>query len=144
MNTKRLISPLLLIVVFAACSLNVESKFTLAPESRLPKWFSLPPGKLKNEVTVNLTYFTGGDALFELLDASGKVLSKEKGRVCWHPETDKKRNKQGGFDPNLEPTYTYVRINGVLEVIEHRKGPIFRITDDPKLVKEAAKSTSCK
>ncbi len=110
----------------------------------MPKWFSLPPGKLKNEVTVNLTYFTGGDALFELLDASGKVLSKEKGRVCWHPETDKKRNKQGGFDPNLEPTYTYVRINGVLEVIEHRKGPIFRITDDPKLVKEAAKSTSCK
>lgn len=101
-------------------------------------------GKSKSEVTVNLTYFTGGDALFELLDASGKVLNKEKGRVCWHPETDKRRNKQGGIDPDLEPTYTYVRINGVLEVIEHRKEPIFRIVDDQKLLKEAAESTSCK
>ncbi|MDD2899335.1 MAG: hypothetical protein PHI31_11555 [Desulfuromonadaceae bacterium] len=104
----------------------------------------MPPGKAKKDVEVKLTYFTGGDALFELLDAIEKVLSNEKGRICWHPETDKKRNKQGGFDPNLEPTYTYVRINGLLEVIEHRKGPIFRISDDPKLVKEAAESTSCK
>jgi len=64
--------------------------------------------------------------------------------MCWHPETDRKRSQHKGIDPDLGSYYVYIRINGVLEVLEHGKGQTFRISDDPKLVKEALESKACK
>jgi len=56
---------------------------------------------------------------------------------------NKKRNKVGGFDPDSYPHYVYVRAKGVLEVIEHTRGPTFKIADDPALVKAATESKQC-
>ena len=84
------------------------------------------------------------DAVFELTDQYNNVLETVTGTMCWHPETEVKRKQPGGFDPEKHPYYVYVRINGALEVIEHGNGQTFRISDDPKLVKEASESKECK
>jgi hypothetical protein len=44
-------------ILLAACSPTMgceEARFTLAPESRIPTWFSLPEGAVRDEVTVQM------------------------------------------------------------------------------------------
>lgn len=141
---------LILGILLASCSPIrgcVESQFTLSPESRLPKWFSLPSGIARDDVTVTLKYYAPlvpvDDAVLDLTRENGEILSEVTGQRCWHPEMKKKRNQYGGFDPESYPHYVYIRANGIVEVIEHTRGPTFRITDDPKLLKEALESTQC-
>jgi hypothetical protein len=125
----------------------VESEFTLAPESRLPKWFSVPSGYSRSDLTVKLTYYAPllpvDDTTLELSNRNGQKFSVITGQRCWHPETNKKRNQYGGFDSNSYPHYVYVKVNGIVEVIEHVRGPTFRIVDDPKLVKQVLESDQC-
>ena len=46
---------LLFIIQFAlGCP---EANFDLAPDSRLPKWFKLPPGLSRADVTVTMDYY---------------------------------------------------------------------------------------
>jgi len=126
----------------------MASAFTLAPESRLPKWLSLPAEYSRDAIIVKLYYYSSplpvDDAVFELTDQNDTILATVTGKMCWHPKTDEKRNQHGGFDSDSDPYYVYVRINGVIEVLEHGKGQTFRISDDPKLVKEAIESKECK
>ena len=138
------------VLIFGSCSSIrgcLESQFTLAPESRLPKWFSLPVGFSRADVTVQLKYYAPllpvDDVVLELSGRNGQKLSEVTGQRCWHPEMKKKRNQYGGFDPDSYPHYVYIRANGVLEVIEHTTRPTFRIIDDPILVKEAVESNRC-
>lgn len=146
MKPKMLFIVVLLLVSCSPVRGCVASVFTLAPESRLPKWLSLPEGDSRDAVTVKLYYYSSplpvDDAVFELTDQNDTVLASVSGKMCWHPETERKRNQKGGFDPD-SGYYVYVRINGVLEVIEHGKEQTFRISDDPKLVKEALESKTC-
>jgi hypothetical protein len=112
----------------------VESEFTLSPESRLPKWFTLPSGVSRTEVSVTLTYYTMGKAKLTLEDRQGRTLAEIDGEENWHPQTLKKQNSSGGFDPGAYPLYVIIKANGIAEVVEHRKmEPIFYITDDPLL-----------
>lgn len=128
----------------------MESSFTLAPVSRFPKWISLPPGYARDAVQVKLSYYSSpfpvDDAVFELTGQNDEKLATVTGKMCWHPEVEKKRNKSqyGSFDPDSYPYYVYVRANGALEVIEHLQGMTFRISDDPELVKAALESKECK
>lgn len=96
---------------------------------------------------MELTYYSSplpiDDVVFTLVDRSGKKLSQVTGQVCLHPVMEKKRNKVGGFDPDSFPDYVYVRANGVLEVVEHTRGPTFKMVDDPVLVKEATEANRC-
>jgi len=138
-------------IILPCCGLvqgSVESKFRLAPDSRLPVWFSAEKAAKPPNITVTLTYLTpsknSNDAILEIMDAQGTSLGLVRGVVCWHPTTRSKRNKYGGFDSDSYPHYTYVRANGALEVIEHRKmEPIFRISDEPQLRREAEAATDC-
>jgi hypothetical protein len=113
----------------------------------LPKWASIPATYSRNDVTVKLTYyvplFPVDNAVIEFEDRNGKTLSSGTGEVCWHPIMEKKRNQQGGFDPDSYPHYVYVRANGIVEVVEHIRGPMFRITDDPALTKAAKDTRRC-
>lgn len=126
----------------------MESEFTLEPDSRLPRWFSLPADFSRGDVTVKLTYYIPvlpvDDVVFELVDLKGRKLAEVTGRHCWHPEIDKiKRNQHGGFDLDSEPRYVIARVNGLVEVIDHPvHGPVFQITDDPTLVKQANDSVA--
>jgi hypothetical protein len=86
----------------------------------------------------------GDDAEFVLTDLNDKQLAAITGKMCWHPETIKKRNQYGGLDVNPGAYYVYVRAKGILEVIEHIDQQTFRISDDPRLVKDALESKECK
>jgi hypothetical protein len=47
----------LMLVCFCGCSSCPESEFELAPDSRLPKWFTLPKYLSRADVTVQMSYY---------------------------------------------------------------------------------------
>jgi hypothetical protein len=129
-----------------------ESGFTLEPDSRLPKWFSLPSGYTREDVTVDIGFYTQlydqrfvtiDDVVLIMYDRKRRFLSKVTGQRCWHPIMEKKRNQYGGFDPDSYPQYVYIKANGIVEVLEHVKGPTLRISDDQELIKAAIEVTHC-
>jgi hypothetical protein len=78
----------LLIVALCVCSCEltgcVESSFTLASESNLPRSITLPTGLTRSDVSVTLNLYTplfGPDAKFVLTDRKGKTLAEVKGRT---------------------------------------------------------------
>ena len=129
----------LLIVVAISCCLMVgceyfpESTFELARESRVPKWFTLPPELTRADVSITMSYYTkpwGRSAKFTLRDKQKKILAevygKEKGSEPLHL-----KNPPKGFDIGY-PTYEIITANGITEIIEHRKmEPKFYVTDNP-------------
>lgn len=138
----------MLLTLVSALTGCIESKFTLDGESRLPRWFTLGEGVRRSDVSVTITYYTpdetGEDALVELVDSHGRVLSHITGQFCWHPSMAAKRNKHGGFHTDAYPMYGYVRTKKGIEVLEHRvAGPLLWVSDDPLLRKQAEESTSC-
>jgi len=148
MKPKMLFIVVLLLLSCSPIRGCMASAFTLAPDSRLPKWFPLPAGYSRDAIVVKLYYYSSplpvDDAVFELTDRYDNILETVTGKMCWHPETGAKRDQRGGLDSDSGPYYVYVRTHGVLEVLEHGKGQTFRISDDPKLVKEAIASKECK
>ena len=143
---KRLNLSILILVLGTACNPMrgfVESEFELTNDSRLPRWFSVPPGRSRDDVTVTLRYYTFHSVVLWLVDReSGRTLSKVSGSDCWHPEIDRHlRNAAGGFDPGNRPSLTVVRVGGAMEVFDHPPMTSrFRVVDDPLLVQEAAES----
>lgn len=120
-------------VLFAAVSICVfclltgclESSFQLADESRLPVWIKLPPGLKRQDVSLTLNYYTnpfGATARFILKNRRGDVLEEVSG-------TDKPINGASEY-----PSFVLVKVNGVSEIIEHRKmEPIFYVSDDASI-----------
>jgi hypothetical protein len=123
--------------VIVGCEYFPESTFDLASESRLPKWFPLPPGNTRADVSVTMSYYIkpwGRSATFILQGKNGlleKVSGKEKGSEPLYL-----KNPPKGSDANY-PSYEVITVNGITDIIEHRKmEPIFYITDDPIVWKE--------
>ena len=120
-------------LTMAGCGFFPESTFELASESRLPKWFALPPGLSRSDVTVTMSYYTnasGRTLTFTLRDADKKKIAEVNGTVKGG-EPLKLKNQRPGF-PDGYPNYEIVTVNGEIEFIEHRKmEPVFYITDDP-------------
>ena len=120
------------------CEWFPESTFDLASESRLPKWFTPPPGLTRADVSIKMSYYSmpwGSSATFILQDTKGKIRtkvdSKEKGS-----EPFQLKHPPHGFPPGY-PAYEIITVNGITEIIEHRKmEPIFYVTDDPAVWKE--------
>src|SRR5438876_4911558 len=82
------------------CGVFPESSFELARESRLPKWFKLPAGLSRSDVTLKLDYYSDADhfARFTLLSVKSDTRLAEVN--C----TDKSfvtKNQR----PGLPPTY---------------------------------------
>lgn len=106
----------------------LESRFSLAPDSRLPKWFDVPQGMSRPNLSVTMDYystFNDSKAVFTLR-GKGRFLNLKKVTAALRNETPK------GY-----PAYVVVTVNGITDVIEHRKmEPIFYVTDDPKIWKE--------
>src|SRR5580692_793735 len=96
------------------CEWFPESTFELASESRLPKWIVLPPGLTRADVSITMSYYNkpwGWDTTFILKDAKGQVLTKVYGQDK-HPPP--------GFPPDY-PGYEIITVNGITDIIEHRK-----------------------
>jgi hypothetical protein len=120
------------------CEWFPESTFELASESRLPKWITLPSGLTRADVSVTMSLYDslwGSDVKIILQDTKGQTLTKvygvEKGRGTLYL-----KHPTQGFPPGY-PAYEVITVNGMTEIIEHRKPePIFYITDDPAVWKE--------
>ncbi len=80
---------MMLVLLLCGCRFFPESQFELAPDSRLPKWFTLPTNLSREEVTVQMSYYvqpceiTGnksglGCATFELWDIRKYMQGKKQ------------------------------------------------------------------
>jgi len=105
----------------------LESTFNLANDSRLPKWVTLPRGVTRADVSITLNYYTslgGDDATVVLRERGGKTISEVTGKMKCHSSFAS------------YPAYEVVVVNGIAEVVEHKKmEPVFYITDDPSIKK---------
>ena len=113
-----------------------ESEFSLATESRLPRWFSLPAGVSRLDVDVVMTYYIGASghtARFVMRHRDGQELATVEGGIRDnHPQT---LVPDSGTGPLPYPNYAIVTSNGIIEVVEHRRreDSVFYITDDPEV-----------
>jgi hypothetical protein len=120
------------------CEWLPEATFELASESRLPKWITLPPGLTRADVSITMNYYDmpwGRSATFILQDTKGKIRTKENGKLRGSGPNQLK-HPPPGFPPSY-PAYEVITVNGITDIIEHRKmEPIFYVTDDPAIWKE--------
>ena len=133
---------LLMIVCLCGCRFFPESMFDLAPESRLPRWFTLPKGLSRADVTVTMYCYVGPmgrSSTLWLLDRNGNTLAKvntvTEGLEPHYFGNDKK-NAYGGYDQPDEgyPAYEIEAANGITEVTEFKRmEPVFYINDDPQV-----------
>lgn len=126
----------LLVLTITGCS---ESNFDIAKESRLPKWFAIPAGTTREDFTMTLDYYIvpTEKAVFTLYDKSGKKLSVKNGkRYGGYLYPKGLKSPPPGF-PKGYPSYEIIVVDGIIDIIEHRKmEPIFYLTDDPAVWKE--------
>lgn len=120
------------------CQYFPEATFELGSESRLPKWVTLSPGLTRADVSVTMSYYVkpwGGSALFILQDPRKQTPTKVYGKLRGL-EPLQLKNPPQGF-PRGYPSYEIVTVNGITDIIEHRKmEPIFYVTDDPAVWNE--------
>ena len=104
----------------------------------MPKWITLPPGLTRADVSITMNYYVkpwGSSATFILKDTKGQVLEKVDGKVKGLEPFHLKHSPPGSA-PGY-PSYELITVNGITDIIEHRKlEPIFYITDDPAVWKE--------
>jgi hypothetical protein len=123
-----------------------EANFDLAPESRLPKWFKLPAGLSRSDVTVTMDYYIppwGRIAVFTMYDKKGHKIAKVTGKQKGDSPNEIK-NRPLGF-PSGYPSYEIITVDSVTDIIEHRKmEPIFYVTDDSNVWKELGVTQTAK
>lgn len=138
MKTGRLLFALTMfcalpVLLVKGCEYFPESSFELANDSRLPKWIVLPSGLGRSDVSLTMNYPSlpiMNDAQFILKDRHGKVIAKVSG---------KKQDLSTGRSLSDYPAYVTITVNGVTDIIEHRRmEPIFYVTDDPAVWKKPA------
>lgn len=121
--------PLLLAALAASCVLPsaacVESEFTLATDSRLRRFFSVPPGMTREDVYVRLTFYTYTKARLSLMSRSGKALE-----TVW---VESRRHPASAAGLNF-PIYVILSAGDVTDVFEQRRRePLMYFSDDPAI-----------
>ncbi|MBB5316087.1 hypothetical protein [Tunturibacter empetritectus] len=119
------------------CEYFPESTFELANESRLPKWVNLPPELTRANASLTMNYYSvpWRKAQFILRDKNGHTLKKENGEMRCRAPFELKNPPQGF--PSGYPAYEAISVNGITEIIEHKKmEPIFYVTDDSAVWKQ--------
>lgn len=144
--TRRVQDTILLLLAGAAllatinvgCEYLPESSFQLAKESRMPRWIVLPPGRTPADVSVGMDYYIkpwGRSAGFFLRDKDGRTLKKQYGEMRCRAPYQLETPPQGF--PEGYPSYEAITVNGITEIIEHRRmEPIFYVTDDATVWKQ--------
>jgi hypothetical protein len=158
-GTFHWISVLFLICLITACDPVrgfLESRFELAPESRLPKWVQVPSGMSRADVKVELFYYSPpapniDDTVLKLRFGKGRPQTIT-GKHWYHPRTDKELDKYYATEPrpaHPDPSYVVVVVNGIVDVIEHRdreqnaRDPskaLFWMCDKPDILQEGIES----
>jgi hypothetical protein len=115
----------------------MESQLKLAAESRLPKWFSVPPGYDRKDLSVTIDFYTAPSSTRVKMTLYGpppecKKLDEKAGRSRWHPETEQKSGGKEGYA--IFPSYTIISIDGLEEVFEQKRlENLLYVTDYPSI-----------
>jgi hypothetical protein len=113
----------------------MESRFRLADESRLPKWFNAMENYARKDLKVIITFYT--HPIFESKvriclygpPQEERKLDEKIGTRIWHRTTLRESDK--GSLP-VYPSYVTITVDDAEEVFEHRsKGDILYIVDKP-------------
>ncbi|MEW6428813.1 MAG: hypothetical protein AB1568_12360 [Thermodesulfobacteriota bacterium] len=113
----------------------MESSFLLSPESRLPKWFTIPYEMNRNDFFVKMELHTTPNGLKDVfkLYQKGKLFCIEK-----HTITESDQPKIKAIQPQEQvtkktyPKYKVITINGVTDIVVLRKmEPFFYMENDP-------------
>ncbi|OPY76595.1 MAG: hypothetical protein A4E63_00041 [Syntrophorhabdus sp. PtaU1.Bin050] len=122
-------------IVFCNCDPRygfIEAEFQLADESRLPKWFAMPPGYTRTDFSMTITTYSSPSGIVAKMAIRNskppkRILNERIGSKRIHPLTE-----QMGYDKY--PLYSIVTVDGIEEAFEQRRPePILFITDDPKV-----------
>jgi hypothetical protein len=114
---------LLSLLACSLCTSCVESDFRLSSDSRLPRWFSLPVNFKRSDVTVRITYYTSSGPRIQLIGPRGNVMASVSG-------TDRRSLETERRSPGEFPSYSFIKVGEIEEVIEHRSpGPILYIAE---------------
>jgi hypothetical protein len=114
----------------------MESDFRLAADSRLPKWFSIPPGLERKDLMLKINFYSSPSGSKVKMTLYGppperKELAEKAGTKRWHPLTEEKL-KEKSTRLNY-PEYSIITVDGQEEVFEQKgREDILYITDDPK------------
>ena len=139
MTTRFYLRLAFVITIVTGMSGCMESSFVLAPESRLPRWFEVPEGMTRSELRVTMDYYInpdGQEAVFKLYVKDSFFRVNKVTGVPRGLYPIKLKNPPAGF-PKGYPSYEVITVNGITDIIEHRKmEPIFYVTDDPKIWRE--------
>ena len=112
----------------------VESYFRIASESRLPQGLAIPPELTRADVLATVDFHTSDMAKFILRDKSGREIGMVVGRIKGTPLH--LRTPPQGYESGY-PHYILIVINGVTEIMEHRRpDDILYVTDDPGIREE--------
>ena len=120
----------LFLLYFLSLRACVESNFLLSPESRLPKWITLPDGYSRGDVTVSLFLYNGPYARVIVRGPAPTrtKLMDELIRANWHSVTVEEQRKRRSYD--FSPQYYYAEYKGIKDVITFPcEGPVFWMTD---------------
>jgi hypothetical protein len=128
--TSSVFLAVLVVLVLSSCA---EATFLLAPDSRLPRWVELPQGVARADVALNMSTYIGPfgrSATFTARESRGRWFDRWVGeKRGLYPL--KLKEPQFGF-PTGYPSFEVITVNGITEVIEHRRmEPIFYLNDDP-------------
>jgi hypothetical protein len=115
---------------------EAEAIFALVPDSRLPRWFSIPAGFTRKNVWVSEDDYrtsSGRTAVFKPQDYRGHTIDQVAAII--RADHADKTNTCCLFDEKSSyPAYEIMTARGVTEVFEYRAfGPLVRVNDDPNV-----------
>ena len=116
-----------------------EGNFEIADTSRLPKWFHLPSGVGRADVSVTMdTYIVPTEKdVFTLRRKNGPTIAVVTAhRLGGYLEPKQLRSPPPAF-PAGYPSYEVLTSGVIVDIIEHRRmEPIFYTTDDASVWRE--------
>ena len=136
MKIRILQSTIILVTAFlvSGCELFPESSFNLSSESKLPSWYSLPANTSRSDIAVQMSYYvkrSGRTSVFTITNSQTNKTKKYHGTSRGLEPIHLKQSPTG------YPLYEVITVDGITEVIEHRKmEPIFYIVDNPVILNE--------
>jgi len=106
-----------------------ESNTTLAPESRLPRWFQQPADVSRSDLSVEmLEYLDHGTFVLRNQRTGRQLATIRAQRLNSKPLTLPNSIRADGTVPN----YSIMKVGGIVEIVERkRREAVFDISDDP-------------
>jgi hypothetical protein len=83
-------------------------RYRLAADSRLPSWLTLPPGAVREDVSVSLRYLGNGSVIIRMITGSGVT------------SVTATLERLDALRPGGAPRRDALTVNGVTEIIEYR------------------------